>query len=212
MLALGMANRTAVYWNDLVADFNATNITNCALSGPGTYAGAVSYRTGATNDPLVDGLVHGASITRAPYFRSAAWFAVSWFGMRLYSAAINSTCTGRVHAQLVVAKSAPDSTGRTATYSVLQYDSLLPEETDISVRAGIASKYDAFEFWPSLDAAGYNISQQLGSKGNSGAPGRWVFRVDGQYVQYGAPYPSFVPADAYQGTGNAPYMQQLGNG
>lgn len=205
MLSMGLANRTAVFWNDLVADYNVTaSIANCSLSGPGTYGPAVSYKVGTSNDGLVDALVHGSSAPGAAYFKSVAWITVSWFGVRLYSTPSSTPCSGRVHAQLVVALSSLSS-----TFIVLQYAATQPDSTDISVRTGAASMTDRLEFWPSLDSSGLSISQHLGGKGNAGAPGRWVFRVDGQYVQYGLPSPYFVPAEAYQGSSGTPYVQQL---
>lgn len=186
--------RIATYWNDLVAERLETD---CDLSGPGTFGALVSYKIQNQNDPHVDGLVHGGSAPGATTFRSAYSFTVSFFGLRLYSAPkTTASCNQRVHAQITVARSADDSTGNSTTFVVMQYKAVQPELLGTAVRAGITTTADRLQIWPSLDADNFTVSQQLGGSGNSGAPGRWVFRVDGRQIRYGLPHPNFVPAEA----------------
>lgn len=201
--------RVAAFWYDMVADNNATDCAS--LSGSGTYGSAVSYRIGTSNDGLVDALVNGGSAPGAPTFRSTNWIAVSFFGLRLYSAKASALCNERLHAQIVIASAA------SSTYAVLIYAPAVPEiNKGNPARAGLSMTSDSIEMWPSLDAqydafTNLSASQQLGGKGNAGVPGRWVFRIDSGFIQYGLPHPSFVPAEMYQVslTSSAPFTHSL---
>lgn len=201
------SSRIAAFWNDLYAD---GIITDCELSGVGTFGSLVSHKGENTNNPLVDAMVHASSAPGAASFRSSASFTVSYFGLRLYSLAnTTSSCNQRVHAQITVARSADDADGFSTTYAVLQYTEVQPELLGTAVRAGITTASDKLQVWPSFEMSGASLSQALGSSSNAGAPGRWVFRVDAGRILYGPPYPNFVPAESNRTSAASMYTLSL---